>query len=626
MTGLAGIISPHSSTPVESIIDKMIAAMQRRTWFHVGKAALPGAALAAISLAETCSIAERNGVYLAASGFIADSSFIANSGFIAAEPGDRPGAKADSLSDSLSESLSETLLARFLHLGARGLGGLNGQYVAAVWEANSRKLTLVNDRLGLHRIYYWQAQDSLLFSSEIKALSSLPGFRLQIDEAGLSDLLFADHLLDDRTLFEDIKALPGASVLTYQDGRLAIRQYWDYYFAPPGNRLPDEQGLLEELDHHIFQSVQRRLRPDTCLLLTGGLDSRTIIGMLMRCRGETRVITNTIGTEDSSEVIWARQIATAAGLEHTTIPIDSSYLAAYSSECINRTEGSMSCHASWIFAEDAFLPAHQIRYVMTGLFGEAISGRNWAPGPARELSPTEALEQYELHSRRNSALLAEVLRPEVYSRVVGESLRSIKRTLALAGSHYPLNQFDYLHLHQKLRRHAGSADVLGDYCQTLEPFTDNHLVDFALSIPPALRQRGQLFKKMIASRLPEVARIGYGHTGKSLKELVARENDLLFRLTARGRRLIRGKRPAPLVGAIDLPGSGIQYNGWLRTGSQAFVLEALSHTETLEDYFDLPAVKKLVTEHMEGKRNEFRMIGAILTFSLWRRQFCQAGC
>jgi asparagine synthase (glutamine-hydrolysing) len=612
MPGITGIVTPLTQPPVESLLDRMLTALLRRNWFFFEKAIWPGAALASVSLVESSPIASRNGVYLAASGYIAGD----NGSGGRASPGECREAAAD--------CLSERLLERYLHLGAGGLCGLNGQYAAAVWETGSRKLTIVNDRAGLHRLYYWQAQDRLLFSSEIKALSCLPGFRPQIDEVALSDLLYADHLLDDRTLFEDIKALPGASLLTYQDGRLELTQYWDYHFARPDARTADEQELLEGLDQHIFQAIKRRMRPDTCLLLSGGLDSRLIGGMLHRLEGAGGIVANTIGTENGSEVIQARQIAAAVGLDHTTIPIDSGYLAAYSGECIRRTEGNMNCHASWIFAEDPFLSANRIRYIMTGLFGEVISGRNWAPISPGELSPAQAWEKFKLRFRLNTSLLAEVLRPAVYTRVAGESQHSIKHTLALTGSRHPLNQFDYLYLHQKLRRHSGSADVLGDYCQALDPFTDTDLIDFAFSIPPALRQRGRLYKKFIASRLPVVAQIGYGRSGRPLKELVARENDLLLRLSARGRRLIRGQPPAAhIISAGDLTDANIQYNNWQRTGSRAFILEVLDHKETLADYFNLAAVDRLVADHMAGRRNEFRIIGAILTFSLWRRHFCQ---
>jgi asparagine synthase (glutamine-hydrolysing) len=625
MPGITGIVSNHANAGLESSIDRLILPMKRRPWFQVESKILPGAALASISLEDRCPVAGNGEIYLAACGLITG------------EPGLESPTSPEARPENREDPLSRGLFSRYLRLGIKGLCGLNGQYAVAIWEDRLKKLTLVNDRYGLQRIYTWQAPNGFLFASEIKALSGFPGFPQTIDEAALSDLLYADHILDDRTLFENIKALPGASILTYQDGRLVIQQYWDYRFGPPGDRPPDEEELLAGLAYYIDQSVTRRVRRDTgfrdtCLLLTGGLDSRILAGMLHRCAGQARVVANTIGLASSRDVTRARQIARVVGLEHTTLPPDPGYLAAYAGECILRAEGNMNVHASWIFAEDAFFRANRIRRVMTGLFGEAISGRNWAPLLARELSPTEAWAQYQFRYRKNAGLLAEVLRPEVYARVIGDSARpdstfaSIRRTLAHAGSRHPLNQFDYFHLHQKLRRHSGAADVFGDYCQALDPFTDNDLVDFALSIPPALRQRGRLYKKMIVRHLPEVAEIGYERTGASLRESVAHEQDWILRVVTRSRKLVwRNNSPHGLKSLRigDPPDSSIRYNEWLRADSRPFVLEVLARAEFLDDYFNRAAVERLVRAHMEGKRDEFRIIGAILTFSLWRQHFCQ---
>jgi hypothetical protein len=299
-----------------------------------------------------------------------------------------------------------------------------------------------------------------------------------------------------------------------------------------------------------------------------------------------------------------------------------------------RAEGHLNCHASWIFAQDPFLLDHDIRYAMTGLFGEVLSGRNWSPRTDSDLSAVEALLWYQGRVPGGLETGLSLLRREVAARLKGESLRSIRRTLAYSGSRNPLDQFDYFHLRQKIRRQAGSNDVLEDYCRVVDPFVDNDLVDFALQIPASLRLRGNLYKKMIARWLPEVAAIGLGGSGRPLWQIVARENALAHKLVTRGRwvyRQVNRKAFTRRSTTLDLPGSAILYHEWMRTASREFIMNVLD--ESLPAVFDRSAVNRLVHQYMNGDPRQvpahaFQTVGALTTISLWseyftRGDFCQ---
>ena len=60
-----------------------------------------------------------------------------------------------------------------------------GMFAIAVWDASSRRLSLVRDRLGIKPLYYYHRPGILTFGSELKALVAGPDFDATVDESAL---------------------------------------------------------------------------------------------------------------------------------------------------------------------------------------------------------------------------------------------------------------------------------------------------------------------------------------------------------------------------------------------------------------------------------------------------------
>ncbi|MGH9397582.1 MAG: hypothetical protein ACRD18_12115, partial [Terriglobia bacterium] len=89
--------------------------------------------------------------------------------------------------------------------------GLNGRFHGLLADRTRGKATLFNDRYGLGRIYYHEAKDAFYFAAEAKAiLAALPELR-RLDARGLGEFLSCGCVMENRTLFEGIHALPPAS-------------------------------------------------------------------------------------------------------------------------------------------------------------------------------------------------------------------------------------------------------------------------------------------------------------------------------------------------------------------------------------------------------------------------------
>ena len=122
----------------------------------------------------------------------------------------------------------------------------------ACWPiAATKTATLFNDRYGMHRIYYHQAQDAFYFAAEAKAILAVRPELRSVDPDGLGEFVSCGCTLKNRTVFKDIQRasarlgvdLPATersngnrSILTRASGKRAA--------ARRGNLLPADPGSL----------------------------------------------------------------------------------------------------------------------------------------------------------------------------------------------------------------------------------------------------------------------------------------------------------------------------------------------------------------------------------------------
>src|SRR5262252_5464365 len=131
-----------------------------------------------------------------------------------------------------TRSDTETVLHLYQRLGERAVERMRGMFAVAIWDNLERRLFLARDRYGVKPLYYAHRPDgTLIFGSEIKALLPALGNRAVLNRAALPDFLANHAPSGEFTLFAGIMRLPPGHTLTWQDGRISIRQYWDVRFA-----------------------------------------------------------------------------------------------------------------------------------------------------------------------------------------------------------------------------------------------------------------------------------------------------------------------------------------------------------------------------------------------------------
>lgn len=229
----------------------------------------------------------------------------------------------------------------YLAQGKAFIQQLQGAFIIAVWNATQQELILANDRFGLYPLLYAHYQQTFVFAPEMKAILNLPNFQKSLNQTALAEYMRFQQVLGQKTFFEAITLLRYASLLTYnaQTNRLTVEPYWDFSDITPLPHMSmaeaTEEGsrLLDEAISIMAPSHQR-----TGVYLTGGMDSRLILGCLIRQQAPPPTIT--YGQQNSRDVVFARKTAKKVGSPHHWFDLpNGQWVADYADLHLTLTEG-----------------------------------------------------------------------------------------------------------------------------------------------------------------------------------------------------------------------------------------------------------------------------------------------
>lgn len=223
---------------------------------------------------------------------------------------------------------TEVLLHGLAHWGLDLLDKLHGMFAFAWWDAQTRELVLVRDRIGIKPLYFSQHNGRFAFASEIKALLEDPDQPRGIDERSLYDYLSFLVPPAPGTLFQGISKLPGGCLLRVSaEGRVTQQRWydvWDHVTPRAGIREQDAADLVLDT---LKASVTSRKVSDVPVgvFLSGGVDSSTNAALFSA--GEASPVkTFSIGYDDEygtykSELHHAERMAREIGADHHALKL-----------------------------------------------------------------------------------------------------------------------------------------------------------------------------------------------------------------------------------------------------------------------------------------------------------------
>lgn len=218
-----------------------------------------------------------------------------------------------------SDSDTEVLLALFERDGEECLSAFNGMFAFGIWDSKYEKLFLARDRVGVKPLYYTTINGVFAFSSEIKALLTLPWVKAELDERALYDFLTFNRVAPPATVFRNIRKFhPGHMMVVGRHGIERYKPYWEVQHTDYENL--DEKQIKSRLLGELEKSVEYRMVSDVPVgaFLSGGVDSSAVVGLMARRQPEL-LKTYSIGFQDApgfDERKHAESIAKTFDTEH----------------------------------------------------------------------------------------------------------------------------------------------------------------------------------------------------------------------------------------------------------------------------------------------------------------------
>lgn len=222
-----------------------------------------------------------------------------------------------------SYSDTEVLLRLYIIYKEKCVDYLNGMFSFSIYDKQEDILFLCRDNFGIKPLYYYEGTDSFVFASEIKSILNYPTYEAKVNTLGLQQYLSFQLIIDDNTMFDDIKKLEPAHYIIVKDGRIVEKkEYWklDYSSEEPKTKEYYAEELLLLLENSV--NIQTRSDVPVGSYLSGGIDSSLITTLLSKnYSNNVETFTGSFEEEGFSEALYAKEVSQATGSKYNEIII-----------------------------------------------------------------------------------------------------------------------------------------------------------------------------------------------------------------------------------------------------------------------------------------------------------------
>jgi asparagine synthase (glutamine-hydrolysing) len=527
-----------------------------------------------------------------------------------------------------TDSDTEVIVHAYEQYGADCVRHLRGMFGLAIWDDRNKNLFLARDRVGKKPLYYsLTPQGSLVFGSELKCVIEHPEVNRDVDLNAVDGYLSLGYVPDPLSIFKHISKLPPGHHLTFSNGRITVKQYWDFQFDPL--ELSAEQDYLEELRSLLDESVRLRLVSDVPLgaFLSGGIDSSVVVGLMSRHLDQP-VKTFSIGFREHSydELDYARMAARHFGTDHTEFILTPD---------LCQIVDELIWHFDEPFADTSAVPTYvlsklareHVTVVLSGDGGDELFAgytryvvdrkrnryvrvprlvRRRIMQPLSRILPHNTLGRNYLHNVALDPLERYVDSLSVFTSLHKESLYTDGFNSQLKGelsqlpdlkdyasnvtTGEPLDRMLYIDSKSYLPGVILTKVDRMSMAVSLEaraPLLDHKLIEFAVRIPAAIKMKGletkHVFKSAVADLVP------------------------------------------PQVLNRPKQGFDVPVRHWINDQLRELVRDTFSDIRTrTRGYVDPRYVDLLLDEHSRNRRDHSFQLWTLLMLELWHRVFCDS--
>lgn len=514
--------------------------------------------------------------------------------------------------------------------GTNCLEKMHGMYAFALWDARKEIFFAARDRLGKKPFCYAKNGSSLVFGSEIKAILADPDINAIPNYYAIDQFFTFSYVPSPLTAFKAIYRLPPGHFLVCSiNGTLSVERYWEPPLAQ--KTTMSEEEIQREVLRLLRQAVRIRMISDVPLgaLLSGGIDSATIVALM--AQEMTRPVkTFSIGfdEEEFNELPYARLIADRYGTEHHEFKVK-----ANAAEVLP----ILVQHYNEPFADSSAIPTYYVskmarQYVTVALSGDGGDETYAGYETYRMVMDWDKCDMIPPFFRRIISRIGRSLL-EFFPR--SNSAARLRRGLTMLGGDLPerylltmsmlkpeekhlayTSKFETLVAEQSLTDDRPSSYLWNAKMDRLD-WMMRHDQNFYL--PDCLMVKSDIasMANSLEIRCPFLDHILIEFASRipSLMKLKRNQGKLILRDT------FKNLLPTPIL-KKKKTGFSIPLSKWFRGELLPLLMDTLLDEKfARRGLIDQKLVRRMIAEHVDGRREWHNRLWAFLFLELWFREY-----
>lgn len=393
-------------------------------------------------------------------------------------------------------SLFDVLKYLFTKQNTDFINLLKGDFSGYIYSKTSREWYIFTNQTGSKRVFYYQNNNFIVLSSELKDISKLinsQSLKVELDINGAYSLLTYGYMLHDLTLVKDVKRLLPGQIIAYKNGMTNIKEY--FHLRNIAQTKENKELIIEKMDKLFNDAIILEYEKDKeyvkkhIATLSGGLDSRMTV-LVGHKLGYTEQTNFTFSQSKYLDETIANDIAIKCRHDFIFQALDNGNYLKNIDETVEYNDGlvtySGSAHLLHVMKNLNF---NQYGLVHTGMLGDAIIG-TYLSYPYKTLP--------SINSGAFSVKLIDRIKPyveEIIKNYSNEELFKIYNRGFLG----ILNGYIYI----------------DQFTQAVSPFLDKDFLSYCYSIPEKYKYKQRIYIEWINKKHPDFNNFPWEKTGVS---------------------------------------------------------------------------------------------------------------
>lgn len=521
-----------------------------------------------------------------------------------------------------TKSDTEVILHGYEEWGIKGvLERLEGMFSFIIYDSSIQKTYIARDKFGEKPLYYYENENEILFSSELKGILA-HGIDKIINKEALNYYLSLNYIPAPYTIYENTFKLNAGHYLEVYLGEKQIYKYYDLNEIK-FKEIKDFEVAKNELRKLLFKSVESRMVADVPMgsFLSGGIDS-SIISAIMSKLSSKPINTFSIGfyEKEYDESENALKVSEYIKSNHTIFKLDYKDAANMIDEIILNFDEP--------FADSSAIPTYfvskiaseKVKMVLTGDAADEIFG-----GYEKYLIGYYS-EKYKKIPKFGKIIFEKIIKNIPHNSLTNVKLRQIKKVIRnsqknIEDSRYELMCLAFKDIERQKLLKNNYNDIKENILLNYKSFHKNKELDKALYSDLKIVLEGDMLVKVDRTSMQNSIEARVPYLDSNIVKF-SQEIPDFFKIKGKNKKYILKEAFKDLLPKeifnVRKSGFGVPIDYWFENNLKEELLELLCEKNIKEqNIFEYEYIKRILNEHMEKKENHKEKLWNIYVFQKW---------